>query len=93
MATYYKEGVCGELCLPAAQGLRKVKRLYALKNKDLYITSIREGTHSMASFHYIGLAWDHRQNGVPVKDIKAELGPDFDVVKESDHIHCELDPK
>ena len=93
MATYYKEGVCGELYLPAAQGLRKVKRLYAKRGKDLYITSIREGTHSMASFHYIGLAWDMRANGVTKAEMKKALGKDFDVVSYKWGFHVEYDPK
>jgi hypothetical protein len=93
MSTWIKEGVFGELNRAAALGLRNVRKLYDLKNKDLFITSIREGTHSAGSLHSIGDAWDQRANGVTVDEIKKALGPSFDVVDESDHIHCEYDPK
>jgi len=93
MSTWYKEGVYGELQPAAAEGLRRVKKLYASNYKDVLITSVREGTHSEGSFHPLGLAWDMRQNGVLIADIKRVLGKDFDVVKESNHIHIEYDPK
>jgi len=30
---------------------------------------------------------------ISIKDIKKELGKNFDVIKESNHIHVEYDPK
>ena len=94
MATWIKQGVYGRLRCEAAEGLRKIERFHALRGKDLFITSICEGTHSAGSLHPMGLAWDMRPcKEISIKDIKKELGKDFDVVKESNHIHVEYDPK
>lgn len=66
---------------------------------DLYptITSITDGKHGITSLHYKGKALDIR---LPEKNIAAVfnkiaeiLGPDYDVVLESTHIHIEFDPK
>lgn len=73
--------------------------VYALHGKELVVTSISDGTHSVNSFHYKGRAFDCRtryftkdeQKDV-VSDLKSALGDDFDVVLESDHIHVEYDP-
>lgn len=93
-ATWYKEGVYGKLNYIAAQGLRRVKKLFASKNEDIYITSVQEGTHSPGSLHPLGDAWDQRKNrNVSIAEIKAYAGQDFDVVEERDHVHIEYDPK
>lgn len=64
------------------------------------ITSVTEGTHSRGSIHYAGGAWDVRIRNIPdddwpnlVSSLKQALGEDFDIVLESDHIHCEFQPK
>jgi len=61
------------------------------------ITSTWEGTHSTGSFHYWLRALDFRKPPMNLEDcvnqLKSELGKDFDVVLESDHIHIEYDPK
>ena len=98
MALWIKQGVYGELNREAANGLRKVKVLYQAWNEDLFVTSIREGTHSAVSLHPQGDAWDMRypvgkKSSAAVKAIKVRLGEGFDVVPEKDHIHCEYDPK
>lgn len=93
MATWLKRGVFGDLTWGAADGLRYVERLYARKKKDLYITSIRDGTHSPGSLHPQGDAWDMRKEGVSKKDIVLALGKDFDVVEYKWGFHVELDPK
>ena len=67
------------------------------------ITSGTDGTHGNNSLHYRGRALDIRlpsrycqddkvDNSV-LFDIKQALGPDFDCVLETDHVHVELDPK
>jgi len=68
-----------------------------------WITSCKDSTHRAGSLHYVGLALDFRINNIPtassnplpeiVKDIAAHLGPQYDVVLESDHIHIEYQPK
>ena len=67
---------------------------------NLIITSGCEGTHSEGSLHYVGKALDYRTRNIPpgqldflVEEAKAALGPQFDVVEESDHLHVEFDPK
>lgn len=90
MATWYKEGVFGELLPEAMEGLRQVKKLFAAQGEDLYITSVREGTHGPSSFHPSGRAWDMRPNAkIPATSIKRQLGDAFDVVDEGNHVHIE----
>jgi hypothetical protein len=64
------------------------------------ITSTYEGNHSPSSLHYANLAVDIRlpysysgTNKKLIERLKRELGKDFDIVLEVDHIHCEYDPK
>ena len=64
------------------------------------ITSGMEGSHSRASLHYVGLAFDIRTRTMPsgelerIREKLAErLGDTFDVVLESTHIHIEHQPK
>jgi hypothetical protein len=64
------------------------------------ITSASDGTHGPNSLHYQGLALDLRtSNVIPalmlkiVRDLKLELGLQFDVVDEGDHVHIEFQPK
>lgn len=58
------------------------------------------GRDPKKTLHDDGLALDYRQRTVPVamrpklfKAIRQALGPDYDVVNESDHFHVEFDPK
>jgi len=92
MAVWYKEGVYGELQTEAAQGLRKLKKYAWTAGEDIFITSVREGTHSAGSLHPLGYAWDMRKN-IDAVMVDSILGPDFDVVDETNHIHVEYDPK
>jgi hypothetical protein len=70
-------------------------------NLDCVLTSVVDGKHSRASKHYSGYAWDLRTRNIPTKTavdkiflaVKSALGADYDVVLESNHIHCEFDPK
>lgn len=61
------------------------------------ITSTWEGTHSSWSLHYLKRALDFRLPRGPgiiaAQDLRKELGKDYDVVLEHDHIHVEYDPK
>ena len=64
------------------------------------ITSASDGVHGPNSLHYNGLALDIRTRHVLesmlpviVRDAKNELGEQFDVVLETDHLHVEFDPK
>ena len=64
------------------------------------ITSGSDGKHGPNSLHYVGKALDLRTNNLPpqavqsiVDRLKEALGAQFDVVLESNHVHCEFDPK
>lgn len=63
---------------------------------EMVVTSVSEGKHSPGSLHYVGHAFDMRLPAEPalfVADLKSALGEEFDVVRESDHIHVEWQPK
>lgn len=83
----------GTLTREARRGFGKLALAYFAKNLDFLITSIREGTHSPYSLHPLGLAWDYDPQGVSIEYDRMVLGPDYDVVEESNHRHAELDPK
>jgi len=73
-------------------------QVYAKHGRELVITSVTDGKHSLTSLHYIGSAFDCRtyddMDNVALRDeIKGKLNVDFDVVLESDHIHIEFQPK
>ena len=88
-------GIRPELVL----ALQVVRESYASfgQLKDFVITSVVEGTHKRASLHYTGSAADLRRPVLRaaeiVADAKGQLGDDFDVVLEGDHIHLEFQPK
>jgi len=94
MTVWVKQGVIGDLQQVARKGLGRVAKLFKFNRQDLYVTSIRDGNHSDGSLHYDGLAFDIRPNTrISVSSIKEALGKGWDVVDESNHIHCEYDPK
>jgi conjugal transfer mating pair stabilization protein TraG len=64
------------------------------------ITSGNDAQHMAGSLHYQDRALDFRTRDLSPVDvqrwaaaIRSRLGPDYDVVIESDHIHIEHDPK
>jgi len=74
--------------------------VYAMVGKEVVITSGIDGTHSIRSLHYRGLALDLRTRHLSDDErleveegLRAKLGADFDVVFEFDHFHVEYDPK
>lgn len=72
--------------------------VWAMHGKtELTITSGAEGKHMTNSLHYKGLAIDIRlpsaDPAAAVLALRANLGAQFDVVLEVDHIHLEFDPK
>ena len=80
--------------------IHAAKVAYFWLNKDVVVTSGIDGTHSTKSLHYKGRALDFRTNHltdserVEITDrLKADLGDDYDVVFEGDHLHVEYDPK
>jgi len=72
------------------------RRVWAIEQKELIITSTYEGSHSEGSLHYANLGVDIRRgkHGQEVRDeLRDKLGMDYDVILEADHIHIEYDPK
>ena len=94
MTMWLKQGVLGDLQPIARKGLGRVAKLFGSRGQDVFITSIRDGNHSAGSLHYDGSAFDIRYpEEITLVEIKEVLGSGWDVVYESDHIHCEYDPK
>lgn len=67
---------------------------------DMTITSAVDGTHGSGSLHYVGYAadvriWEIVNDYLPMftEGLSEALGPEFDVVLETDHIHIEFQPK
>lgn len=67
------------------------------ENYIMTITSAKDGKHMSNSKHYSGNAIDIRTRDMKeindtAREIKFELGEDYDVIVEKDHIHIEYDP-
>lgn len=81
------------------------ERVWQNYGQELVVTCGMEGEHSAGSLHYYGLAVDLRSNYFTkhpdglhedfdvAKDLRVELGDDFDVVVHGTHIHVEYDPE
>lgn len=96
-----KEGVdCKGVNPKVWEALWKVDVIYLKYGNELVITSLKEGKHSKKrSSHYRGDAADTRiwyfNTDIlldVVNEIKNELGDDFVVVLESNHIHIHWSP-
>ena len=88
-------GVKPELLL----GLSIADGYYAREgHNEMVITSLVDGKHSVASLHYVGYAadlriWNIDDIGIFTDGLSTELGSEFDVILETDHIHIEYQPK
>jgi hypothetical protein len=83
-----------------ALALQIAAGVYRRFGHELVVTSLLDGRHSATSLHYVGHAADLRIRDIPaaihqdiVRELKASLTTDYDVVLESDHIHLEYQPK
>lgn len=72
--------------------------LSEILEKDLTITSANDSQHMRGSLHYKDLALDIRTRDltkdetVGLKELlEIHLGPDYDIIIESNHIHIEYD--
>ena len=90
------QGVQPEIVL----AIQEAREVYRDLDAELVITSLRDGKHMKSSLHYSGLAVDLRTRHLSSGDrataaarLRVVLGPEYDVVLESDHIHVEHDPK
>jgi len=80
------------------RALSPIDRAYIeITGFEAVISSTYEGSHSASSLHYANLAVDFRLPGKKITELvdrlKADLGPNYDVVLEKNHIHIEHDPK
>lgn len=79
------------------RALAKVDKLLKEFDQEIIITSTYEGNHGAGSLHYSNDAFDirslERRNAEIAALIPINLGLDYDVVRKSDHIHIEWDPK
>jgi hypothetical protein len=90
--------VIKKLSAEMIRGLTIVEAVFAARGVECVITSGAEGEHMAGSLHPKGRALDLRSRDIKsplatVKELKRQLGPSFDVILESDHIHMEYDPK
>lgn len=68
---------------------------------DCVLVYGRDGMHSQQSLHYHGNALDVRTRMIDDAKVRQDLaneiarclGPQYDVILESDHLHVEFDPK
>jgi len=78
------------------RSMSPVSKILAAYGTEFIITSTYEGNHGEGSLHYGDDAYDckgpTKQRDECVNDIKLELGDNYDVVDERDHIHIEWDP-
>ncbi len=97
----------GDVAVQAALnvGLMVVASIFDRYGFDCVITSAVDGRHSTNSKHYKGFAYDLRSKHLPdlttkraiLRDIKAELDEEFDIILEAvgqanEHYHLEYDP-
>lgn len=81
-------------------GILIAEGVYDSLGVDLVITEVTGSKHQKGSLHYVGLAVDLRsrdfskeQLPVVLANLRENLGTEFDVVYEQDHVHVEFDPK
>lgn len=77
-------------------GLESAKRIFADFGQPFTITSLSEGQHLVGSKHYIGQAADLRTRDLDpstipqlVATLKSNLGSQYFVQREADHIHVQ----
>jgi len=75
-------------------------KVWTDNGKELVVTSITDGKHSLHSKHYPGLAVDLRTRyfllNIKVKvagELRLKLGKDYHVLMEKTHIHLSYKPK
>lgn len=74
----------------------RASALKVLLAGEIVVTSAKDGKHGDGSLHYQGRAVDLRTRDftdIWASKLRMALGKDWDVVIESDHVHCEFDQK
>lgn len=79
------------------QGLNVVWIIFNNYNQTTVVSSTSSGVHIAGSLHYADMAFDiyPPTDHLPeIKtDVRAKLGPDWDILFHDDHWHFEYDPK
>ena len=78
--------------------IEEVCKMYNGSNYEVTVTSGNDGKHMENSLHYKNAAidirtFDMRTPSYTARMLKENLGSNFDVVYEINHIHIEYDPK
>lgn len=97
---HIKDGVVSSGIEPVVlDGMMTIALTYQSLGHIPVITSIEDGKHMATSLHYKKRAFDWRTNTVPSAErpalcavVQTALGPDWDAVLESTHLHTEYDP-
>lgn len=78
------------------RALRFVSDIFEGHGQEVIVTSTFEGNHGSGSLHYADDAIDIRHPSPVIygiiDKIRTSVGPDFDVVDRTDHVHIEYDP-
>lgn len=84
-------------------GILVAAQVYEERGVPFVVTSVKDSKHMAKSLHYQGKAFDCRLPSRYTRaqetdrlihaDLKEALGPQWDVILESDHLHLEFDPK
>jgi len=98
--TRIKAGVdIGELRAVMVVGLMVAQEAFGAVGKELVVTSGDDSKHSKNSLHYQNKALDLRTRHLApgegesiVAQMQDNLGNDWDIILEDDHIHMEYDP-
>lgn len=96
-----KPGVVWNPSAELARADSIAQSIYAALGVPYIVTSGTDGKHNPGSLHPFGDAMDLRRwdldaigkTATAVSQLRGALGPNFDVVLESNHIHVEFDPK
>lgn len=97
----FKDGVELKTARPEILEAIQVCAALALDYADttMVVTSITDGKHGKNSLHRFGLAfdirtyyWGRQMQEFLTSKMQSELGNDYDVVLETDHLHVEYDP-
>jgi len=99
----FKEGVeCIDIIPLIFNAMVDTHTVFRNNGQDnLTITALRDGKHKVGSKHYQGRAFDCRTRTVEdpmvlariIREVRATLGSDFDVILHPTHLHVEYDPK
>ena len=88
------------MSVPILLAINIANEVYKKNYQELVVTELTGGQHGRSSLHYVGNAVDIRTrdiSSVALTRIAAQLvealGENYDVVKESTHIHIEYQPK